>query len=285
MGLTASQQAHFTTGRTWERSSIEARPIDVGDPRGCFFYHTIDLPGFGVQEGGWDLRGRFLDYVGSVDLAGKRVLDVGTASGFLSFESERHGASEVVSFDLDTAERQTLLPFVGSPYVEDYEAWCRAQTTSFMSWKKAYWLSHRVLHSRARVVYGDVYAPPAAIGTFDVVILGAILEHLVDPLSALRSIARLADDLLVINTDYFDSPERVAVFKGRADLPEANYIFWTYSIALYHEYMAIMGFEPLAVHKDMFAGTRPAVDAPRPMVERVALVYRRTAASRSAAGR
>ena len=138
-------------------------------------------------------------------------------------------------------------------------------------------MTHRLLGSRARVVYGDVYAPPAEIGRFDVVILGAILEHLIDPLSALAAVVALTDDLLVINTDYLESAERLAEFKGRVDRPAMSYVFWTYSIALYHEYMAIMGFEPVAVHKGTFAGTRLHPDTPRPVESRVALVYRRFA--------
>ena len=258
-------------------SSIEASPLYVNDPQGCYFYHTVNLPMFGLQDGGWDLRDRFEDYIGDVALDGKRVIDIGTASGFLSFEAERHGAREVVSFDLDSADRQTLLPFADSAYVEDHAAWSRAQSAAFMTWKKAYWLSHRLLKSKARVVYGNVYEPPAGLGTFDVVILGAILEHLVDPLSALTAVARLTSDMLVINTDFFDSSEPVAAFKGRAERPEMSFIFWTYSIPLYNEFMAIMGFEPVAVRKGMFPGMRPHPNAPRPMERRVALAYRRVA--------
>ena len=275
MGLTMPTQTNDGSARPVGPASFGAEPLRVDELEGCYFYHTVDLPSFGIQEGGWDLRGRFSEYVGGIDVDGKRVLDVGTASGFLSFEAERHGAREVVSFDLDTAERQALLPFAGSAYVDDHAAWCRAQTEHFLCWKKSYWLTHRLIGSRARVVYGDVYEPPAGLGRFDVVILGAILEHLVDPLSAITAMARLTDDLLVINTDYLESDERLAAFNGRADQPTSSFVFWTYSILLYHEYMAIMGFEPIAVCKGTFAGTRPHPDAPRPMLPRVALVYRR----------
>jgi hypothetical protein len=36
------------------------------------WYHSMDLPGIGPVEGAWDLRGRFDDYIGHVDLAGKQ---------------------------------------------------------------------------------------------------------------------------------------------------------------------------------------------------------------------
>jgi 2-polyprenyl-3-methyl-5-hydroxy-6-metoxy-1,4-benzoquinol methylase len=64
----------------------------VQDPSQCVFYHKMELPEFGLVEGAWDLRGRINEYLGNVPLAGKRALDVGTASGFLSFEMEHQGA-------------------------------------------------------------------------------------------------------------------------------------------------------------------------------------------------
>ena len=80
--------------------SIEfAKPLDVESPEGCFFYHTVELPTFGVVHGQWDLRGKFEEYVSGVEVEGKSVLDVGTATGFLSFEAERRGAARVVSHD------------------------------------------------------------------------------------------------------------------------------------------------------------------------------------------
>jgi hypothetical protein len=88
-----------------------AAPRDIENLGDCYFYHTLDLPGFGTVEGEWDLRGRFDDYVGGIDLRGKTVLDVGTANGFLTFEAEKRGAKQVVSFDIGDAKFQSLLPF------------------------------------------------------------------------------------------------------------------------------------------------------------------------------
>src|SRR3712207_7784623 len=71
----------------------------------------MELPRFGVVHGQWDLRGKFEEYVGGVRVEGRSVLDVGTATGFLSFEAERIGASRVVSHDMSDVRQQTLLPF------------------------------------------------------------------------------------------------------------------------------------------------------------------------------
>jgi hypothetical protein len=41
-------------------------PRTVTDLSTCFFYHSMDIPGYGTQKGHWDLRGRFNDYIGNV---------------------------------------------------------------------------------------------------------------------------------------------------------------------------------------------------------------------------
>ncbi len=250
-----------------------AAPQSVKNIEDCYFYHTTDLAGHGTLKGGWDLRGRFVDYIGGLDLTGKRVLDVGTASGFLSFSAEEAGAREVVSFDLDTADRQHLLPFADSEYVKDHASWSAKQTASFQRWKNAYWLTHALKKSKAKAVYGDVYALPGAIGQFDVVILGAILEHLADPIRALASVAKHASDIIVINTDYIETDEPMARFNGRPDLPDASYIFWTYSVSTYEHIMGILGFQIASVKRSTFTAFETSGE--KTEVERVALVCRR----------
>ena len=72
----------------------------------------MELPGVGVVGGQWDLRETIEDYLAAFPFAGKRVLDVGAARGFPSFEMERRGA-EVVSFDMSPDGRWDIVPLVG----------------------------------------------------------------------------------------------------------------------------------------------------------------------------
>src|SRR5712691_10700500 len=83
------------------------------------WYHTIELmpglstPGIRKFDSLVDLlRG----CVRSLDLAGKRVLDVGTRDGALAFEAERAGAREIVAIDNDLSRGATelLIPYFGS---------------------------------------------------------------------------------------------------------------------------------------------------------------------------
>jgi SAM-dependent methyltransferase len=222
--------------------SLFAEPRRVESLNDCYFYHTMELPGLGVQKGHWDLRGRFNDYIGGVDVAGKSVLDVGTATGFLSFEAERLGASRVVSFDMSDVRQQAFVPFRGRQYHEDYEGWIREYGARIEKWKNAYWLCHRRLESKAEVYYGNVYAIPQELGKFDITIVGAVLEHLVDPVSALISIARVTGERIVLVTPLLETDEKLARFEPSVDRPDDDFTWWTYSAGLYRELLMILGF-------------------------------------------
>ncbi|HYX29326.1 MAG TPA: class I SAM-dependent methyltransferase [Pyrinomonadaceae bacterium] len=208
----------------------------------CFFYHTMDLPGLGTVRGQWDLRGRFRDYIGGVSVAGKSVLDIGTATGFLSFESEKHGAARVVSFDLSNARQQMFIPFKDKSYYCDYETFVAKHAAEIERWKNAYWLCHRLLTSQAKVFYGDIFRLPPELGQFDVAITGAVLEHLNDQITALASIARLTKETLVIVTPVLATDERIARLEPTADNPDYDFTWWRYSVGAYREILKILGF-------------------------------------------
>jgi SAM-dependent methyltransferase len=225
--------------------SLYAQPRVVTDPASCLFYHTMELPELGVISGQWDLRGRLDDYLGGIPLKGRRVLDVGTASGFLSFAMEERGAC-VVSFDADTADRIAFLPFRKSLYSVNRPEWARATNAYLDTLRNSYWLAHRLYQSRCKAFYGDIYELPEALGSFDVVVIGQILVHLKDPVNAIASAARRCSDTLVIVEGMIDSEDRFAKFFARAD-GGPEWIWWQYSTGLYRELMAIIGFEVIAL--------------------------------------
>lgn len=218
------------------------RPRFVDRLEDCFFYHAMDLPGFGLVRGHWDLRGRFDDYIGGVTVAGKSVLDVGTATGFLSFEAEKKGAARILSFDMSDARQQTFLPFKNKLYYRDPKRWAEVYGAEIEQWKNAYWLCHRLLESKAEVYYGSVYELPTELGQFDIAIVGSVLEHLNDQITALASIARLARETIVIVSPLLPTEERIARFESLASNPDADFTWWTYSLGVYREVFAMLGF-------------------------------------------
>jgi SAM-dependent methyltransferase len=172
-----------------------AEPRHVTNVDECYFYHHMDLPGLEEVGRGWDLRKTIDDYLGHFDFHGKRVLDVGTASGFLTFEMEKRGA-EVVSFDRSSSADWQLVPF-GAKGFDVGKA--QAAMKAFMDpLRNGYWLAHGLLNSRARVYYGDIYNIPDQIGQFDVVFFGMVLPHLREPFYALAQTARLSRDAVII---------------------------------------------------------------------------------------
>ena len=219
-----------------------AQPRYVDRLEDCLFYHTMDLPGFGVVRGAWDLRGRFDDYIGGVPVQDKSVLDIGTATGFLSFAAERHGAARVVSFDMSDARQQMFIPFKDNLYYRDYESFVQKHTAEVEQWKNAYWLCHRLLKSKAEVFYGDIFHLPPALGQFEVAIVGAVLEHLNDQITAMASIARLTRETMIIVSPVFETEERIARLEPTADNPDYDFTWWRYSVGAYREILKMLGF-------------------------------------------
>jgi len=180
----------------------------------CLFYHTIELPGVGVVDGDWDLRPVIRDYLGQYDFKGKRVLDMGTASGFLSFHCEQAGAAEVVSFDQSDAHPMDLAPGWGN------------DPSGVRRVKNSYWFSHRALGSKVKVAYGNVYNLPDELGRFDVAVLGSLLLHLENPYGGLRNAAKLADTLIVTDGHRPYYPDTGMMF--RPAYPKPDFAYWWY---------------------------------------------------------
>lgn len=163
----------------------------------CVFYHDLDLPGGETIVGSWDIRGRFDEYIGNQPLAGKTVLDVGTASGFLAFSAENAGAV-VTAADARNARDFRQLQFRDSTYHRDRARWLREYDGFLVKLKNSFWYAWHRLNSRVEVVYAPIDAFPFWDRRFDVVIAGAILEHLADPVSAIGNMARLADQAVIV---------------------------------------------------------------------------------------
>jgi hypothetical protein len=150
-----------------------------------------------------------------------------------------------VSFDIDIGDGQNLLPFKDSLYYRDHATWAHERTAHFDLWKNAYWLAHSAYRSSARVVYGDVYNLPPALGRFDVIIFCAVLEHMADPIRAIASVARHAADRMILGVWIPDQAQEssIAWFLGSADRPGDDGVFWVYSISVYREILAMLGFK------------------------------------------
>jgi SAM-dependent methyltransferase len=226
-------------------------PRRVEDVADCEFYHTIDLPGLGTQPGHWDLRGAVDGYLGHQDFAGKRVIDVGTGSGFLCFEMEKRGG-ELVAFDFDggRVDRQhDVIPYhdFEERFQASYDDFFRKLLGGLDRMKNSFWLSHSLLRSRARVLYGDIYDPPGreTFGDVDYVFFGNILLHLQNPLQAIAGFAPLAREKVIITECAINEvdDENPVAYLAIDDADKQNFAtWWRFTPGFFRAFLRSLGF-------------------------------------------
>ncbi|MFX0201328.1 MAG: class I SAM-dependent methyltransferase [Candidatus Hodarchaeota archaeon] len=227
----------------------------------CYFYHVCNVPGVGIVGDQWDLRENVDYYLGNIEYSGKTVLDVGTATGYLTFEMEKRGAA-IVSFDMSSSEQYAFVPFYNDPMSRGQliEEWGVALERV----KNGYWFCHQHFESSAKVYYGDVYDLPEDLGQFDLVFVGMCLPHFRDPCKALTSITRRSLDLVVITQPYFSDPRpilRLAPEVDTGDFTFARFLWWTMSDTFLIEFMKILGFSLSKIETSVH--TCVAYDPPR----------------------
>jgi len=153
---------------------LTQQQVDLISKRGC--YHSLELPDGTLIPGLIPvdaLKGRIRSFPIPEDLHGKRVLDVGAASGWNSFEMERRGADvmaiDCVAFDeLNMAAR-----LMGSKV--DY-----------------------------RLLDVDELAP-ATTGRFDYVLFFGVLYHLRHPLLGLERVCAITKEAAFVESFVTDT--------------------------------------------------------------------------------
>ena len=217
---------------------IFAAPLNVDKVADCYFYHTMELPGYGVIEGrDWDLRDGVDEYLGNVDFAGQRVLEIGPASGFLTFEMEKRGAN-VVSVEVTAEHGWDFVPYP----TKRLEEVIGPRRIVMQQLKNSYWFSHAALRSKAKVYYGDVYNLPALLGEFDIAVMGSVLLHCRDPLRIVERCAKIARTLIIV--DMFH-PDLEGAPVCRLAPTTQNFLWhtwWHFGTQFFTQFLAVMGF-------------------------------------------
>jgi SAM-dependent methyltransferase len=244
-------------------ASIYAAPRVVERLDECYFYHSMDLPKHGSVAGDWDLRSNVKRYLGNVDFHGKRVLDVGTASGFLAFWMEDRGA-EVVGFDLSENHAWDRVPFGGVVDPDD----SAESAERIRKVNNAFWFVHAQLGSKVQMVYGRAYEIPESIGPFDIATFGSILLHLRDPFLALQSALSLTTETVIVTNPLsilrgvplalLSAVKPMAVFvpDSRKEFPRGAW--WALTPRTVVEFLRVLGFAYTKVtyHVQRYHGDR-----------------------------
>ena len=229
----------------------------------CYFYHTTAIPGRGTVKGEWDLAPNVDAYLGRVNFAGRRVLDIGAATGLLSFHMEKMGA-DVISYDLSEAEAWDIVPLSGIDAAEH----ARARKAHIAAINNGFWLCHAAHGSTARMAHGTVYAIDPALGPVDISVFGSILLHLRDPFLALHNALRITGETVIVaellpgahalSRLYAALLGRSMQFKPRFARKGPWETWWTLPPALVVEFLGVLGFEKTVVtyHTQRLLGRR-----------------------------
>lgn len=170
-----------------------------------YFYHSMNVPGHGEVTGEWDLRPNVADYLGNTNFSGKRVLEIGPASGYLTNYMESHGA-DIVALDLPSDYGWDIVPRPQSK-VE----WMAERKSHMERLHNSFWYMHNAMNSKAKVIYGKVVDLPEEVGMFDVSIMTGILLHSRDPIGIICKCGELAKERIVITE---------SIWGGQAQLNE-----------------------------------------------------------------
>lgn len=248
-GIEAPLEHIDWTGAVWRKDGERIRPTVSGTgftvvekPKpafeDCLFYHTITTPDGDEIAGEWDLRDTVDAYLGHVPLDGKSVLEIGPASGFLSFHMERAGAS-VTSVEPTMERLWDAFPLSGY----DIDAWRERFLGNITGVRNSFWYLHHQYQSRVRLIETVPEAIPAAVGDFDVGLLGSILLHTRNPFSIMESVARRVRDTMIV-TELYDGNIGEAPVMRLIPSPRAQTVdtWWAFSPAFVTQALECLGF-------------------------------------------
>jgi len=222
------------------KKSLYAPKRTVKNVTDCHFYHCLDFKSGESVTGAWDLRKDVHGYLGNVDFADKRILDVGTASGCLTWEMERLGGA-CVGVDLEVEAEWDVVP---SFEPEKDKLGTEGRREAVRRLHNSWWYAHRANKSKAKVWYGTVYTIPEELGAFDIGVYGAILVHLRDPFKALQVGTRLVKDTVIVTEELGAGPQEIGDPNVRF-VPKpgkVGYAWWQMSPAAVIRMLNVLGF-------------------------------------------
>lgn len=228
-----------------EEFNRRARALGFNDVEKYYWYHTIDLPEGLVTPGLYDFRGSVSAFQFPEDMHGTTVLDVGSATGFFAFEFERRGAS-VVSVELPSLDRLDRFPgqspeqaigkigqMIAPRNVTGLSGYVKPHTTEelyFYLLKGPFQFCHDLLGSKVERCYASVYdLSPELLGVpgFDMVFMGDILLHTLNPLEALAAVAPLCRKALILSQVMPEAGDgKPAMLYVGGDDPASDEVSW-----------------------------------------------------------
>jgi len=163
----------------------------------CEWYHIMEIPGVdGLTDGVFDCREDIDNIFGNLDFNGKKVLNLGPSTGYLSFEAERRGADVTsidLSVDINNNQRDWVLN-VAKPWRKDLEEFANDEKRR----RNAFWYAHKALKSKSKLIICHVNNLPDEVELHDIGLLFSLLVHIRDPYTALMRMCSHINEKIVI---------------------------------------------------------------------------------------
>lgn len=222
----------------------------------CLFYHVMDLPGYPTTNGDWDLRKRFPDYLGKYNFDGKKVLEIGPASGFLTFQMESRGA-QVTAIEVGSIPGWDFVP-----YCEGYlETIFPERREVMFKLKNSFWFAHNLYGSKANLHYEDVYKLPLYLRGFDVALLGCVLLHTHSPLKIIEECSKASRDIIITDL-YHKHLSRKPICKLHPNKINKRWdTWWEFTPEFFVQFLGVLGFQDIKVsfHEQLYRGQLKAL--------------------------
>jgi O-methyltransferase len=170
------------------------KALEVADPKECAWYQTFDWPDGRVVKGRWDYRKNVDDYIGQMNFAEKSVIEIGPASGYITYAMEQRGA-RVTCIDTDPDQPWEIVPRRDRDTALYYEE----RKKGVLELRKFWFLSQQVLGGTASMSWcgatrlfdlrNDL--------NFDVGFVGSVLQHFENPYKVLSALASMCGTIAV----------------------------------------------------------------------------------------
>ncbi|UCU98568.1 glycosyltransferase [Acidovorax radicis] len=230
----------------------------------CRFYHACTLDDGEDVSGEWDLRPNTFEYLGETQVTGRSVLEVGPASGYLSFYMETAGAA-VTCVEPTMEHLWDLVPHQGF----DTPGWRENFVSAIEGVRNSFWYLHQQHQSRVRVFEGDPCALPADFGPFDMGVLASVLLHTRRPFDLLQSVADRVRHTMVITEMHDPSlgDEPLAKLLPHRGVDQID-TWWQFTPQFFTSALGLLGFTQCRVtfHRQL----QPAYDRDVPFFTVVA---------------
>ena len=212
----------------------------------CLFYHVQDLPNLSrPTKGIYDLRGNVNEYLGNINFKNKNVIELGPASGFLTFYMEKQGA-RVSCIDLSVKE--DLWDVVPNCRINFKKYAKNHMKKNIKRVQNSFWYSHKILNSKAKVIKTHINnLDKKKIGIHDIGTISLVLLHLENPFKAIRKMCSYVNEKIII-TEVLDRPGDISL---KFKLKNILKIFYKKALRFKTINEPTMTFYPTANNRDL----------------------------------